>query len=179
MIDVNEAVPRWLTRQGYEHLQDELNSLLLVLRSTQPHRGDPIAQDQREWQERRIRQLQELLLTAEVGVIPPDDGIAEPGMVLTVRYDDENDTETFLLAARDAQVHETMEVYSPDSPLGRALLGAREDDTRDYILPDGSTMKVTMIKAQPFHECTQPEALSSSVAGNVRHGFGSRNRGLG
>ena len=42
---------------------------------------------------RRIRQLQELLLTAAVGAQPPDDGIAEPGMVLTVRYADQDDTE--------------------------------------------------------------------------------------
>jgi transcription elongation GreA/GreB family factor len=60
---------------------------------------------------------------------------------------------TFLLANREAhQVHETMKVYSPDSPLGRALLGARENDTRDYFMPGGGTKSVTLLKAKPFRE---------------------------
>ena len=40
----------------------------------------------------RIRQIQDLLTNAIVGEDPPDDGIAEPGMVLTVRYDDTGET---------------------------------------------------------------------------------------
>lgn len=143
----------WLTQQGYEHVRNELNSLLLAYRSAEYHHNDPQAQVEREWQERRIRQLQELLLTAEVGTQPPDDGVAEPGMVLTVRYADRDDTETFLLANREAHhVPETMKVYSPDSPLGRALLGARQNDTRDYFVPDGGTKSVTLVKAKPFRE---------------------------
>jgi transcription elongation GreA/GreB family factor len=117
------------------------------------HHNDPQALAEREWQERRIWQLQELLLTAEVGAQPPDDGVAEPGMVLTVRYADRDDTETVPLANREAhQVHETMKVYSPDSPLGRARLGARQNDTRDYFVPNGGTKSVTLLKAKPFRE---------------------------
>ena len=48
----------------------------------------------------RIRQIQDLLTNAVVGEDPPDDGIAEPGMVLTVRYDDTGEIETFLLGVR-------------------------------------------------------------------------------
>lgn len=149
---MSDAGPRWLTRQGCEHVWDEFNRLLFAYRSAEYHHDDPGARDRREWQERRIRQLQELLLTAEVGAQPPDDGVAEPGMVLTVRYADRDDTETFLLADREAHGYETMEVYSPDSPLGRALLGARENDTRDYFVPDGGTMSVTLVTAKPFRE---------------------------
>ena len=43
----------------------------------------------------RIRQIQDLLANAVVDKTPPDDGVAEPGMVLTARYDDTGDTETF------------------------------------------------------------------------------------
>ena len=49
-------------------------------------------------------------------------------------------------------MHETMKVYSPDSPLGRALLGARKNDTRDYFVPDGGTKSVTLVEATPFRE---------------------------
>lgn len=149
---MKDAGPTWLSRQGCEQVRDELNRLLLAYRSADYHHNDPAARERREWQEGRIRQLQEILLTADVGAQRPDDGVAEPGMVLTVRYDDEDDTETFLLATRGAHVHETMEVYSPDSPLGRAIWGAKENDTRDYLLPDGSTMRVTLVHATPFRE---------------------------
>ena len=51
----------------------------------------------------RIRQIQDLLANAVVDKTPPDDGVAEPGMVLTARYDDTGDTETFLLGVRGAE----------------------------------------------------------------------------
>lgn len=146
--------PVWLTPQGYEDLRSELNNLLFAYRTMQSHR-DPDhneSQEDREWQEMRIRQLQELLLAAEVGGAPPDDGVAEPGMVLTVRYGDSDDTESFLLASREASAGMDMEVYSPESPLGRALLGAAENDTREYPLPGGATMSVTLLKAVPFRQ---------------------------
>lgn len=120
---MSDAGPIWLTRQGCAHVRDELNQLLLAYHSAQYHHNDhdgPEARDQQDWRERRIRQLQELLLTAEVGAQPPDDGVAEPGMVLTVRYADRDDTETFLLANREAHVCETMEVYSNTQPASAA-----------------------------------------------------------
>jgi transcription elongation factor GreA len=145
VIAMSDTGSTWLAQQGYEHVRNELNSLLLMYRSAEYHHNDPQAQEEREWRERCIWQLQELLLTAEVGAQPPNDGVAEPGMVLTVRYADRDDTETFLLANREAhQVHETMKVYSPDSPLGRALLDARQNDTRDYFVPNGGTKSVTL-----------------------------------
>jgi hypothetical protein len=45
---------------------------------------------------------------------PPDDGIAEPGMVLTVSYAD-GDEETFLLAEREQDAYPDVEVCSPES----------------------------------------------------------------
>ena len=71
-----------------------------------------------------------------VGEDPPDDGVAEPGMVLTVRFDDTGETETFLLGARGAE-HGTIEVYYPDSPLGAAVNGARRGERRAYRTPSG------------------------------------------
>ena len=66
----------------------------------------------------RIRQIHDLLTNAVVGEDPPDDGIAEPGMVLTVRYDDTGETETFLLGVRGAEDAD-IDVYSMQSPLGQ------------------------------------------------------------
>ncbi|WP_009949925.1 GreA/GreB family elongation factor [Saccharopolyspora erythraea] len=82
----------------------------------------------------RIREIQELLHDAVVGEAPPDDGVAEPGMVLTVRFDD-GETETFLLGARVGADLNGLAVYSPESPLGAAQPGARQGEQRAYSLP--------------------------------------------
>lgn len=141
----------WLTQEGYEQLSDELSRLLSDRAANSLLTGEDIDLDERQWQKTRIRQLEDVLRTAKVGACPADDGVAEPGMVLTVRYADDPDTEKFLLATRTADTREQLEITSPDSPLGLALLGAREGEQREYALPHGGTMKVTLVKAEPFH----------------------------
>lgn len=102
----------------------------------------------RAWQI-RIQQIHDLLINAVVGEDPPDDGVAEPGMVVTIRYDDTGDVETFLLGVRGAEYGD-MEVYSIQSPLGAAILGARPGERRNYRLPSGAQLSVTLLKAVPY-----------------------------
>jgi transcription elongation GreA/GreB family factor len=97
----------------------------------------------------RIRQIQDLLSNAVVGEAPPDDGIAEPGMVLTVRYDDTGEIEPFLLGVRGAEDAD-IDVYSVQSPLGSALVGARVGEQRTYSIPSGTSLPVTLLKAVPY-----------------------------
>lgn len=138
----------WLTPQAHSRLQAELAALL-----TPDHPSASVGQDDefttRQSRQTRIRQLQDLLNNAVVGQDPPDDGIAEPGMVLTVRYDDTGETETFLLGVRGAE-HGDLEVYSPQSPLGAALTGARQGEQRTYQVPTGATVRVTLLEAVPY-----------------------------
>ena len=84
--------------------------------------------------EARIRQLQQLLETAIVGETPPDDGIVEPGMVVTVEMF--GDEETFLLGSREI-TEEGMDVYSEKSPLGEAIMGKKAGDSATYTAPNG------------------------------------------
>ncbi|MCT2584824.1 GreA/GreB family elongation factor [Actinophytocola gossypii] len=134
----------WLTPQAHSRLRAELDALLAS-------GADDVSSRQA-----RIRQLQDLLHNAVVGEDPPDDGIAEPGMVLTVRYDDTDETETFLLGTRTAE-HGDLEVYSPESPLGAALTGAHQGDHRTYQTPTGATVRVTLLKAVPYgHTAPRP-----------------------
>ena len=42
-------------------------------------------------------------------------------------------------------------MYSPNSPLGAALIDAKEGDTRSYTVPNGNTVKVTLLSAEPYH----------------------------
>ena len=114
--------------------------------------GYHAARDEQAKQEGRIRQLQELLRSAQVGVRPADDGVVEPGMVVTIAYDgDDDDRETFLLGSREEGVHGSLQVYSPQSPLGSGHPAApAKGESREYILPNGRTQKVTVLEAKPF-----------------------------
>ncbi|MBC3192730.1 GreA/GreB family elongation factor [Pseudonocardia sp. C8] len=142
----------WLTAQTYDELRAELRDLLRQ-RSEAPvadrERNDPPGSDaEAREREQRIRRLQELLRDPVVGDRPPDDGVAEPGMAVTVRYDD-GETETFLLSHEEGRAGAMM-VCSPDSPLGRALQDAREGDQVRYTLPDGGTAGCTLLRVVPY-----------------------------
>lgn len=152
----------WLTQEAYDRLTDELRRLIGQRVADLPEgrtpeiniadRGasDERSADRRE-RELRIRKLQEMLRDPIVGQMP-DDGIAEPGMVLTVAYPD-GDEETFLLAEREREAYPDVEICSPDSPLGRALVGAREGEQRQYDLPNGQPLTVTLLRAVPYSGC--------------------------
>ncbi|WP_037366720.1 GreA/GreB family elongation factor [Amycolatopsis orientalis] len=133
----------WLTPDAHARLAAELAAL-----QREPDLDGDDQFERRQHRQARIRQLRDLLRNAVVGEDPPDDGIAEPGMVLTVRYDD-GGVETFLLAARDEEGG-GLEVYSPDSPLGRALHGAKPGEQREYEVPSGALVRVTLVEAHPY-----------------------------
>ena len=140
----------WISPQGYERLHREL-ATLRQLCSTGAVDGDTDENTtavQRAWQG-RIQQIHDLLINAVVGEDPPDDGVAEPGMVVTIRYDDIGDTETFLLGVRGAEYGD-MKVYSIQSPLGAAIVGACPGQRRTFTLSSGTTLSVTLLKAVPY-----------------------------
>ena len=158
----NTAPVTWLTREAHDRLKAELDSLVdgraavAAEINARRHEGDlkenggyHAAKEEQGKQEARIRQLQELLRTAKVGEAPTAAWVAGPGMVVTVRFDDD-ETETFLIGSREETASD-LEVYSSASPLGKALDGAKEGETRTYETPTGKTMSVTLLKAEPFH----------------------------
>ena len=153
----------WLTQESHDRLKTELDQLIanrpVIAAEINDRReegdlrengGYHAAREEQGQQEARIRQLQELLRTAKVGQAPTESDVAAPGMVLTVRYDGDDDTERFLLGSREEGQAGGLEVYSPNSPLGAAILGAKVGETKQYQLPDGGIMKVTLEAAEPF-----------------------------
>ena len=154
----------WLTQEAHDRLQSELDQLVahrpVIAAEINARReegdlkengGYHAARDEQAKQESRIRQIQELLRNAQVGVAPADDGVVEPGMVVTVAYDgDEDDQETFLLGSREEGAHGSLPVYSPQSPLGQAILGCSRGESREYALPNGKIQKVAVLEAKPF-----------------------------
>ena len=155
----------WLTQEAFDKLQDELENLRGPVRSEviarisaardegdlKENGGYHAAREEQGKVEARIRQLEDMLRRAEVGETPPDDGVVEPGMKVTTRFVGETETETFLLGAREMlETTEDLQVFSPQSPLGSAIIGAKRGDTVGYDAPNGKKLNVEIVDAVPY-----------------------------
>lgn len=155
----------WLTQDAYNKLQTELEDLKGPLRQEiieriasardegdlKENSGYHAAKDQQGQQEGRIRQLEDTLRRAEVGETPPDDGIVEPGMVVEVKLLDFDETEKFLLGAREnLRDGDELTVYSPESAMGAAINGRKKGETIAYMAPNGKKLKVEILAADPY-----------------------------
>jgi transcription elongation GreA/GreB family factor len=164
----------WMTRRAYIRLQAELAGLrsqpaIEVPDDFMDYDNNVVAAYRAR--QARIGQIHDLLANAIVGEDPPDDGVAEPGMVLTVRYDDTGDTETFLLGVRGVEDAD-IEVYSLQSPLGSAIVGARPGEQRTYSIPSKDNVAVTLLDAVPHglyaHKRLRPQPVSPRRSGYRR-----------
>ena len=158
-----DATVTWLTQEAYDRLSNELEALIAhrpeLAREINARReegdlrengGYQAAREEQGKQEGRIAQLQALLREAKVGEAPVSDGVAGPGMLVTVRFDGDDEDETFLIGSREEAETAGVEVYSAASPLGKALTGANEGATVEYETPTGKRIKVTLVTARPF-----------------------------
>jgi len=164
MTQSSEREAVWLTQAKYDELQAELEHL------RGPGRQEVVdkvsaARDEGDLKENggyhaareelgkidgRIAQLEDMLQRVQVGEVA-DDGVVEPGMVVTYRFDGDDDTETFLLGAREMKGDDDeIEVYSPQSPLGSAINGKKVGETVEYAAPNGSMLKVEIVNAKPY-----------------------------
>ena len=154
----------WLTQPTFDRLSAELEHLrgparaeIIERISAARDEGDlkenggyHAAKDEQGKQEARIRQLEEMLeeATTEPSV---DDSVVTPGKVVTYRFAGDDTDEVFLLGAREIAEDQTdVEVFSPQAPLGAALLDAKAGDTVDYKAPNGKTLKIEIVSAVPF-----------------------------
>ncbi|MGA8246557.1 MAG: transcription elongation factor GreA [Nocardioides sp.] len=153
----------WLTQQTFDRLNAELEHLRGPARaevieriSSARDEGDlkengayHAAKDEQGKMEGRIRQLEEML--GQVTTAPsPDDHTVSAGKVVTYRFAGD-DEEKFLLGAREiAEDHIDIEVYSPQSPLGAALVGAKAGETVDFEQPNGKVAKIEIVSAVPY-----------------------------
>ena len=165
MTQPNEQNVIWLTQEAFDKLQAELEHLRGPVRTEVISRisaardegdlkengGYHAAREEQGKVEARIRQLEDMLRKAEVGETPPDDGIVEPGMKVTTRFVGDDQTEEFLLGAREmAESTDDLEVFSPQSPLGSAIIGFKKGDTVTYEAPNGKELKVEIVDAVPY-----------------------------
>jgi transcription elongation factor GreA len=147
MSDVHQ-----LTRGAYERLQAEYEDLttrgrIEIAQAIERARelgdlsenGDyHAAKDAQGHMEGRIRQLDAILKNCEI-VDEVDDGVIGAGSVVTILYEGEAEdmAETYLLGHIEER-HGGLDVISPGSPLGEALMGHHSGDLVHYEAPNGT-----------------------------------------
>ena len=160
MTETTQSVT-WLTQEAHDRLKAELDQLAGVGRTDiakkieaareegdlKENGGYHAAKEEQGKMEARIRQLTHLLESAQVGGEVADDGVVEPGMVVTVEL--AGDRMTFLLGSREV-ADDNLEVYSEKSPLGAAIIGHTAGDTTSYDAPNGTQVQVKVLEAKPY-----------------------------
>ncbi|GAA3797165.1 transcription elongation factor GreA [Cellulomonas soli] len=159
MTDTTAAT--WLTQEAYDRLKAELarlegegraeiTSRIAAARDEgdlKENGGYHAAREEQAKQEARIRELQAKLRNVQIGT-PPDDGVVEPGMVVTAEV--AGDEMVFLLGSREIAGSADIEVFSPTSPLGAAINGGKVGDAVSYTAPNGRQIPVVVRAATPF-----------------------------
>jgi transcription elongation factor GreA len=153
----------WLTQEAYDRLKAELDSLVAgrpamsAEINARREEGDlkenggyHAAKDEQGKQEARIRQLIDLLRKATVGQPPTKVTHAATGTVITVKFAGDDDTEKFLLGSREIAGTTGLSVYSPESALGAAIMGAKPGATVTYQAPNGRNISVEVVGIEPF-----------------------------
>ena len=159
----------WLTQEAFdaasaelEHLKGDGRAAVTAKIARARDEGDlsenagyHAAREEQGQQELRIRQLETMLRSAQVGEAPEGDvDEVAPGCRVTIAYDgDEDDTDTFLLGSRELMAladSTDIEVFSPQSPLGQAITGAKVGDTVSYTAPTGKPIEVTVLEVKPY-----------------------------
>ena len=125
-----------LSPQAYERLQQELEErpttrrreISLWIERAREH-GDisenadyDAAKNEQGHNEARVRQLEAMLKNAVVIEGSSSGDVVEPGVLVELRYDGDDDAVTYLVGSIEER-HETYDVLSTESPLGQALLG--------------------------------------------------------
>jgi transcription elongation factor GreA len=146
-MEAKKKVP--LTQSAYDRLQEELihlegdarTKIIEDIATARAH-GDlsenaeyHAAKDQQGLQEARVRQIKEMLENAEI-IHAKDDGVIKPGKLVTLRYGDDEEAETYLLGLREERGGDH-DILTPESPIGQALVGHLAGETLIAKVPAG------------------------------------------
>jgi transcription elongation factor GreA len=154
----------WLTQEAFDGLQAELADREGPLRleittrislardegDLKENGGYHAAREEQGKNEARIRVLKHLLENSKVGVPAAAVDEVAQGKVVTVRILALDEEMTFLLASREEAATASIDVYSPTSPLGQAVLGKRVGESSSYELANGKTMEVEVLKVEAY-----------------------------
>ncbi len=163
MTEIRDDNVTWMTQEAYDRLKSELDHLsgpgrVEIAEKIEAAReegdlrengGYQAAKEEQGHQEARIQQLKQILAHAKVGGAPPADGVVEPGMTVTIRFQGDDEEVTFLLASRE-EAGAPIDVYSPKSPLGSAINGKKVGEEASFALPNGNSLTVEILDAVPY-----------------------------
>ena len=154
----------WLTQDAYDRLAGELEERQTTRRTEITARiaaareegdlrengGYHAAKDEQGKNEARVRQLRQMLDNAQIGTPDVAEGEAAHGMVVTIDFVGEDRSMTFLLGSREEAAHATVDVISPSSPMGSAVLGHSVGQTVEFATPNGKQKSVTIREVGPY-----------------------------
>ncbi len=152
----------WLTQEAYDRLQQEYDYLVTEGRvaiakeiderrqegDLKENGGYHAAREEQAKQEARIQQLRGLLDNAHVGEASGGDGKIQAGSVVTAKVAGRE--MRFLVGSREVAEGTDLDVFSPQSPLGEALVGKKAGDSTSYTAPNGNQIAVEIVKVEPF-----------------------------
>jgi transcription elongation factor GreA len=102
------------------------------------------AKDFQGQMEARIRQLAGMIENCEI-VEGTDGDIVEPGAVVQLRYDGDDEPDTYFYGSVEERGIEH-DIISPRSPLGQALVGKKVGDKVDFESPTGAQLTVEVVE---------------------------------
>ncbi|MGH2686194.1 MAG: transcription elongation factor GreA [Actinomycetota bacterium] len=140
-----------LSPAAYERLKAELEELTTVGRieiarkieearalGDLSENGDyHAAKETQGHMEGRIRQIQALLENAVIVESSSAGDVVAPGSTVAIRYEGDDDVERFLVGSIEERHHSDVDVISPGSPLGQALIGKKVGEPVGYEAPSG------------------------------------------
>ena len=150
-----------LSQAAYDRLKAELDDLTTrgridIARKIETARelgdlsenGDyHAAKEEQGKMEGRIIHLSRMVDNAEIVEAGEADGVVAAGSVLSIRYVGDEDEERYLLGSIEEQA-DGLDVISPGSPLGGALIGRSAGDTVSYETPTGAQLEVEITSVE-------------------------------
>jgi transcription elongation factor GreA len=105
------------------------------------------AKEEQGKMEGRIRQIEAILEDCVIVEDEAGTGEVRSGSVVSIRYAGDDDVEKYLLGSIEER-HDDLDVMSPGSPLGSALLGRTAGDSVSFEAPNGSTLEVEIVDVE-------------------------------
>ena len=160
---MSENQPTWLTQAAYDRLAAEIEQLVTVARHEISKRiqdareegdlkengGYHAAKEEQGKIEARIARIEEILGSSVVGEAPATHGVVEQGTVVTVELNGSENK--FLLGSAEIAEGTDLTVYSPDSPIGKTIIGHSVGDELSYLAPNGRQISVKILAVEHFN----------------------------
>lgn len=147
-----------LTRSAYDKLQQQLaeregpirERIVKDIATARAH-GDlsenaeyHAAREEQAHNEAKIKEIRYKIENAEI-VETFDDGVVQLGMLVVIKHEGEDETETYYVGSREEKGEH--DVLTPDSPIGKALIGHSQGEVVTASVPAGE-MKIEILEVK-------------------------------